>query len=58
MTPEEFRAEIDWRLDLHRPDRYREDDTRWMLPVYAWAQDVLDRDRALVRALSREEQGE
>jgi hypothetical protein len=56
MTPEEFRAEMDARLDLHRPDRYHEDDQTWMVPVLAWAQDQLDRDRALRRALEREEQ--
>jgi hypothetical protein len=55
VTLEEFRAELDWRLDLYRPDRYRVGDLSWAAPVMAWAQGVLATDRALLRAVLEEE---
>ena len=37
MSREQWREEIDRRLNAIRPDRYHEDDTAWMEPVYEWA---------------------
>jgi hypothetical protein len=55
MTAEAFRAELEWRMDLCRPDRYREDDRRWMLPVITWARDQLSRDPTLLAELERQD---
>ena len=37
MSFEQWREEIDRRLDELRPARYHEDDTSWMEPVLDWA---------------------
>jgi len=50
ISEEQWREEIDRRLDAVRPDRYHEDDRAWMEPVMRWAEANMPpsvRERAL-----------
>lgn len=55
MLWQEFRSEIDKRLDARRPERVSVTERDWRQPVYAWARNHMPDETNLVRRIAERE---